>query len=142
MKNRTLPRILLALAAVGLLSGFTRCGHHREIDAARIERGAERIVEDVADEVDASDAQTEQMRGLAKRLTPQVLPIVKGHRALKSDLQKAWSEPAPERAPLHAELDAQLDRVESLLHDALDVALDLHGLLTPEQREEIAEEWD
>ncbi|MCA9550464.1 MAG: periplasmic heavy metal sensor [Myxococcales bacterium] len=137
MRTRLLPKILILVGAVALLSGFTRCGHHHRPDPERVQKHISRHVEDFIDDIDATEAQATQIRALGQRVSDEVPDAMKQHRAFKKTLTDAWKSPAPEREGVHQALDAQSQRVTALMHRMLDVALDLHDVLTPEQRQEI-----
>lgn len=139
MNKRIVTRTLLALSAVALLSGFTRWGHHRAINPERVQRHMTERVDDFIDDVEADESQAAQIRAVASRITVQVPGVVRGHQALKESLHKAWASPKPERGALHSQLDAQLKTATGLLHDLLDAGLDVHDILTPEQRKEVGQ---
>jgi hypothetical protein len=50
----------------------------------------------------------------------------------------AWKEPQPSAEPLHAQIDASLSVVGKALHTAADAWVELHSILTPEQRDEVS----
>ena len=53
---------------------------------------------------------------------------------------RAWRErrDEPDAKKLHALVDERVDEMRALAHQAVDSAIELHGVLTPEQRAEIA----
>jgi protein CpxP len=138
MRTRPLTTLLFLAGAAVLLSGFTRCGHrHHRPDAARVQKHIERHVDDLIEDLDATPAQAEQLRALGQRVSAEVPDALKSHQAFRETLVDAWKSPAPDRDGLHQALDAQSQKVTGLLHRLLDVGVDLHQLLTPEQRQEL-----
>jgi len=142
MNRPVLTTTLVAVAALALLSGFTRCGHRGPPDPERVARHIDHHVDDFIDDVDANDTQAQQIRALSQRVKVKVPGLMKGHLQLKKDLRDGWRSSAPDQKALHGELDAQLERFSSFAHELLDVGLELHEILTPEQRAEVSEDWD
>lgn len=136
--TRRLPKLLLLVGAVALLSGFTRCGHHHRPDPARVQKHIERHVDDFIDDIDANETQAVQLRALGQRVAAEVPDAMQQHQAFKKTLVDGWRSPAPEPEALHAAVDAHSARFTALLHRMLDVGLELHQLLTPEQRKALS----
>lgn len=139
MNRHLITKTLFAVSAVALLSGFVgSCGHRRgHMKPERVQRHMTERVNDFIDDVDANDSQAKQIRGLAQGLTDRVPTLMKGHKSMKDSLQKAWASPAPEAQPLHEQLDRQIEGVSSAMHAIIDAGVELHKILTPEQREEV-----
>lgn len=142
MKRSLLTTTLVAVSAIALLSGFTRCGHRRAADPERVARHIDRHVDDFIDDIDADESQAKQIRGLSARIKPHVPELMKGHQALKKDFKAGWASEAPDGEALHKALDGQIQRMSSLMHEVLDAGLELHRVLTPEQRKEVQERWE
>ncbi len=139
MNRHLITKTLFAVSAFALLSGFGGgCGHRRgHMKPERAQRHMTERVNDFIDDVDANESQAKQIRGLAKGLTDRVPNLMKGHKSMKDSLQSAWASPAPEAQPLHDQLDTQLEGVSSALHAVIDAGVELHKILTPEQRAEM-----
>lgn len=142
MKRSLVTTTLVAVGALALLSGFTRCGHRRAPDPERIARHIDHHVEDFVDDIDADESQAKQIQALADRVKGHLPGLLEGHQALKKDMRDGWASESPDGEGLHRALDAQLARVSDTLHEVLDVGLGLHRVLTPEQRAEVQERWE
>jgi len=139
MKRRLLTTSLLAISAVALLSGFTRCGHRGAPNPERVQRHMTEHVDDFIDDIDADKSQATQIKALAQRVIVQVPTAMQGHSQMKDTLHKQWASAQPDRAALHNQLDGQLKVLNGILHDMVDAMVDLHAVLTPEQRAEVAD---
>jgi len=60
-------------------------------------------------------------------------------RAEREAIRAELAKDRPDAAKLHALVDAQQDRARAAAHDRIDAWLELHGMLTPEQRAQLAE---
>ena len=136
--KKTVP-VLLGLAAVFLLAtGFRGgCGGHRH-DHARIDQMVTAHLEDALDDLDASEAQKGQVMALKDRLLKEGSALRQGGQETKRELVAQWDAPTPDRAKVHALIDARIDAMRAFAHQAADAAVDLHGILTPEQRAKIS----
>lgn len=142
MKRSLVTTTLVAVGALALLSGFTRCGHRRAPDPERIARHIDHHVEDFVDDIDADKSQAKQIQALADRVKGHLPGLLEGHQAMKKDLRTNWAAESPDGPALHRALDQQLGRVSGALHELLDVGIGLHQVLTPEQRAEVQARWE
>ena len=136
--KKTVP-VLLGLAAVVVLAAGFRggCGGHRH-DPAGIDRMVTAHLEDVLDDLDATPAQKGQVMALKDRLLQQGAALRQGSQETKRELVAQWDSAAPDRAKVHALIDARIDAMRAFAHQAADAGVDLHGILTPEQRAKIS----
>jgi Spy/CpxP family protein refolding chaperone len=89
------------------------------------------------DDLDATPQQTARAQALAKGLVVEAKPLAKQGLEARDTLIAEWKSPRPDSAKVHAVVDAQLDAVRGLVHRAADAAIELHALLTPQQRDEV-----
>ena len=136
--KKTVP-VLLGLAALfALATGFRGgCGGHRH-DPAAIDRMVTSHLEDALDDFEATPAQKAQVMTLKDRLLQQVVVLRQGSQETKKELLAQWDSASPDRARVHALIDARVDAMRAFAHEAADAAVDLHGILTPEQRAKIS----
>jgi len=129
---------IVPVAAVGLLTltGFAahRCGHDPERMRARVTAR----VEDALDDLAATPEQRTRVLALADRLLADGTAARDGHHEAVAALAAQWDRPAPDAAAVHALVDARVDALRKLAHEAADAGLELHGVLTPEQRAQVS----
>ena len=137
--KKTVP-VLVGLAAVFVLAtGFRGgCGGGHGHDPARIDRMVTSHLEDVLDDLEATDAQKAQVMVAKNRLLQQGGALRQGGQEAKRELVAQWDSAAPDRARVHALIDARIDAMRAFAHQAADEAVDLHGTLTPQQRAKIS----
>ena len=136
--KKTVP-VLLGLAAVFVLAAGFRggCGGHRH-DPASIDRMVTSHLEDALDDLDATPAQRTQVTALKDRLLQKGAALRQGSQETRRELVAQWDSASPDRAKVHALIDARIDAMRAFAHEAADAAVDLHGILTPEQRAKIS----
>jgi Spy/CpxP family protein refolding chaperone len=125
--------------AVGLL-GASGCGGRHSPE--RVEKLVQWRVDDALDELDATPAQRERVQALAKEQVQRTKPLVEQAQRARTALIAEWKAPTPDAAKAHQLVDAQLDSVRSFAHGLVDAALEVRGLLTPTQREQISKHLD
>ncbi len=122
--------IVVALAALSL----TACGAKGE----RLEKMVRTRVDRALEEVDATAPQKERVQQLEKQLLTDAKPVVEQGLATRQSLIEQWKSSTVDSARVHALLDAQFDSARGFAHKAADAAIELHNLLTPEQREKLS----
>lgn len=134
--TRALVHVLVALALV--VTGFRGgCGGHGH-DPASVDRMVTSRIEDALEDLDATPAQKGQVMALKDRVLQQGMALRQGGRETKQELLAQWDSAAPDRARVHALIDARADAMRAFAHQAADAAVDLHAILTPEQRARIS----
>jgi Spy/CpxP family protein refolding chaperone len=66
------------------------------------------------------------------------------HGATHAALLDAWKSETPDAAKLHALVDQRADEMRKLAHEAVDAGIEVHGILTPDQRAKLTkkiERW-
>lgn len=130
------------IAAAAVLSlALTGC-RGRGMDPERVEKMVSYQVEDFLDDVDATPAQRSRTEELKKQLLTDVTPLMKQSDGARTELIAQWKSPVPESARVHALIDSQLDTVRALTHKLADAAIEVHQLLTPEQRQTVTKRLD
>lgn len=139
--------LVVAAGVVGL-TGFTGgCrshgwGHGR--DPARMAGFVTDRVDDLLDDVDATPEQRTRIQAVKDRLLAASAQTRGGHAEAHDALLAEWKSGSPDAARLHALVDARVEEMRALAHQAVDAGVEVHGVLTPEQREKLtrkAERW-
>lgn len=126
--------VLFAVGTAGFRGG---CGGHAH-DPASVDRMVTSHLEDVLEDLDATPAQKTQVMALKDRLLQKGAALRQGGQEAKRALVAQWDSATPDRAAVHALIDARVDAMRAFAHQAADAAVDLHGILTPEQRARIS----
>jgi periplasmic protein CpxP/Spy len=142
MKNAAL--ITLAAMTFTLSTGFGGC-HHRnytpEERAKHAGRMATAVVDDVMDDVDATDDQRAKAHAVKESVLKEAAIVFEQHDMAKAELWAQWQSKQPDASRVHGIIDDRMDAFRKLLHKVADGLIELHAILTPEQRAEITNEW-
>ncbi len=135
---RTLSVLLALGAGLVLLTAFHGggCSGHR--DPARMERMLANHLDDALDDLDATDAQRQQIRALKDDLVAKARAIHAAQPDLRRELVAQWDAETPDMAKVHALVDQRLASVKSFADEVADAAAKLHAILTPEQRAKVS----
>jgi Spy/CpxP family protein refolding chaperone len=137
-----------ALVAVGLvaLAGFQGgcSAHHHGRDPAQVAAFVSSRVDDLLDDLDATPDQRTRINAVKDRLLAAA-QSAQGDRAQVHDaIVVEWKAEQPDAAKLHALVDARADALRALAHQAVDAGVEVHGILTSEQRDKVTrkvERW-
>ena len=144
--RRRRPRWILmtiAGALVLVLGGMTWSAvadSKRSWDGERFERFVEWKVEDMLDEVDASDDQRERVRTIASAALADMGEFRDFRRAGRDALVDALTQEAVDREALEALRQSKLETADRASLRLLTALADAAEVLTPAQRAELAEE--
>jgi periplasmic protein CpxP/Spy len=129
----------LALAAgVVALSGFAWGCRHRHDPARMAELVTERV-DAALDDVDATPEQRQRIHAVKDRMLARAKELHGDHAEGRAVILEAWRSDAPDAAKLHALVDERADAMRKLAHEAVDAGIEVHGILTPDQRAKLAE---
>lgn len=137
----------VAVFAVVALTGFRGgCGggHRHGRDPAQLAAFVTDRVDDALDDLDATPEQRARVHEVKERVLAAGKEAHAGHEEARAALLAEWKSQAPDRARLHALVDARVEAMRKLAHEAVDAGADVHGILTPEQREKVTkkvERW-
>lgn len=132
---------IVAVTAVALLAGVAvaACGgpRHGRFDMERVDKMISWKLDDVMDELEATDAQRQQLVAIKDRVMVRLAEERAAHEGMRPEflLELAKDQPDPDK--LHQLVDTRLEQLRPKLHEAVDVALEVHAVLTPEQRDRI-----
>jgi protein CpxP len=137
MKKIMWTTLTLAVFAVGALTltAFRAPGHGGH---ARMERFLSHRLDDLLDDVRATDAQRQQILAIRDRVVADAKALRAGHGDVHRDLLAQWQLDTPDAARVHAIVDARADSMKQLADEVTDAVLQVHAILTPEQRAQIA----
>lgn len=129
-----------ALVAVGGLAAWRGggCGAHGHgRDPAAVAAFVTDRVDDALDDLEATPAQRERIHAVKQRLFEKGAAERDAGRAARAALLAEWKAGTPDAARLHALVDERAAAMTALAHEAVDAAVEVHGALTPEQREKL-----
>lgn len=125
------------ITAVGALA-VAGCGRG---GGDRIERMSQVVswkVDDALDALDATEAQRGQVGQIKDRLLVEAPALAQGGEKARAALLEQWSSPKPDAARVHAIVDERIEAFRAMAHKVADAAIEVHGILTPEQRKQVA----
>ncbi len=138
----------LALLAVGLvtLTAFTGggCWHRGHRDPAQVAAMVTNHVEDALDDLNATPDQRTKILAVKDRMLAAAQAVHSDQKATHDAFLAAWKSDAPDAAQLHALVDQRADELRKLAHEAVDAGIEVHGILTPDQRAKLTkkiERW-
>jgi periplasmic protein CpxP/Spy len=130
--------LLTALALVGLAAGaLTLTAFRHSHDPARMERFVTHRVDDLLDDVAATDAQRQQIHAIADKVVADGKALRAEHQGAHKELLALWQADQPDAARVHALIDARAATMKTFADEVADAMLQVHGILTPEQRAKV-----
>ncbi len=138
--NRKIVAVAAALAvAVGLVgvAGFGYAGHFGPRDPAQVAAMVTDHVEDTLDDLNATPEQRTQILAIKDRLLADAQRLHGSHASTHGELLAQWKSDSPDAAALHALVDRRAAEMKALADEAVDAAIQVHGILTPEQRAQL-----
>lgn len=130
-----------AVLAVVLLSGFRGGGWGWNRDPERIKQVITWRLNDKLDDLQATDAQKQAVNGVKDRLFEEGKLMAQEHEAVRQEILTQLESDYPDAQKLHGLVDNRIDAVRAFAHKVVDAALEVHKVLTPEQRKELATEY-
>ena len=125
--------VCLSLALVG-------CGappDDENISEAQIHQRVSKGLDRVLGKLDATETQKVKVRAMAKDLIQKGRKVKATHKVTRDKLKAQWNSPRPDRQAVHKIVDTQLDVMKGFIHQVVDKVVDLHAVLTPQQRQEL-----
>ena len=157
-KRRGSRKVRLAIAAVALVGlgtaigvvategparavwhGFKEWRHHGPANEEQVRERAKRFSAWVLDEVDASDAQREQIDEVLDDFVAKAWPLREEHRAHREALITALTRPEVRREALEELRSQELALADALSGDLVDALVAVSGILDVDQRLALAE---
>ncbi len=139
----------LVLLAVGLVtltafSGGGCFGHRGHRDPAQVAAFVTNRVEDALDDLDATPDQRAKILAIKDRMLDAAKQVHADQGATHDAFLNAWKADQPDAAQLHALVDQRVEEMRKLAHQAVDAGVEVHGILTPDQRAKVTkkiERW-
>ena len=134
-----------ALVGPGLLAAMvvSACGHGMHGDITRDPEKAKAFVDKRLDsmlsELKATDAQREKITAVKEKLFPKALAMMGEQKKSREQLLALWLEPTVDQAKVNALLDARESAMRDFSRDLEASLTEVHDVLTPEQRAQVAE---
>jgi len=137
-KTKTLMVLPVLLGAVAL-GGWGACCHHGgPPDPAKVNKMVTARVDDALEDLQATPDQKAKVLALKDQLLADGLALRTGQREARTAMVGFWDQAAPDAAKVHALIDARVDAMRKFAHEAADAGLQLHGILTPDQRAKVS----
>ncbi len=137
--KKTLGIAALALIGFVTLTGFRGgCGRPDGRDPAAMAAFVTDRVDDALDDLDATDTQRAQVMVIKDRMLAEGQKLKATREATHEVLRAEWASEKPDAAKLHALVDARAEEMKAMAHQAVDAAVEVHAVLTPEQRAKLA----
>ena len=137
MKKIPWTTLTLAVFAVGALT-LTASRGPGHGGPAHMERFVANRLDDMLDDLRATDAQRQQIQAIKDKIVADAKALRAGHGDVHEELLAQWQLDTPDAARVHAIVDGRADSMKRLADEVTDALLQVHGILTPEQRAQIA----
>ncbi len=134
MKKILSTALVLAVFAVGTLT-LTAFRHHG--DPAHLDMFVSHRVDDMLDDVKATDAQRQQITAIKDKLVADGKALHATHADLRKELLAQWQSDQPDASRVHALVDGRADAMKGFADEVADALLQVHGILTPDQRAQL-----
>ncbi|HYR55218.1 MAG TPA: Spy/CpxP family protein refolding chaperone [Myxococcaceae bacterium] len=129
---------VLAVAAVTGVAAAAAQRAHR--DPKQVHDFINRKVDRLMDQINATDTQRTQINQLKEKLFSEGMDLRNSQRTLRRDLLADWDAPQVNADDVHARVDKQVEAFRAFAHDAANASIQLHDILTPEQRAQLKKE--
>ena len=137
VKKTLVVAAALAAAFVTLVAfrhtAFAQHGH----DPARMAQMVKNRVADVLDDVDATPQQRDQINAIVDGVIQKAQAAHQGQADAHQAILAAWESTTPDAAQLHQLVDQRIEAMRAVAHQAVDAGVQVHGILTPAQRQKI-----
>ncbi|MFL5302937.1 MAG: Spy/CpxP family protein refolding chaperone [Anaeromyxobacteraceae bacterium] len=130
----TLAVLALATAALGL-TAFRHGGHG---DPARMQQFIDNRLSSMLDEIKATDAQRQQITAIKDKLVADHKALRASHADVKKELLAQWQADKADAAKVHAIVDDRANGMKSFADEVADALIQVHDILTPDQRAQVA----
>jgi Spy/CpxP family protein refolding chaperone len=127
-------------ASVGLACGFVMLsgfsGKH-PFDPEKADKFITFQLNDMLDDINATPDQRQKVLAVKDK----ILSTMASNRSIRESTHEViatqWKSDKPDAAAIHAAIDKEFDAMRAAAHAAADQAIEIHAILTPEQREQV-----
>lgn len=135
-----MKKMITAALSVCLSLALVGCGappDNHNLSEAQIQQRVNKGLDKALGKLDATDTQKVKVKAMAKDLIRKGRKVKDSHKVTRDKLKAQWNSPRPDRKAVHKIVDTQLDVMKGFIHQVVDKVVDLHAVLTPEQRQEL-----
>jgi len=123
---------------------FSACGPHgrglsEDMQTERVDRFINSHLDEVFKEIDATDSQREQITAIKDRLLVELRAMKGSHKADLETIFEEMKKDKPDAQKMHGLLDTQIEQKKEFAHSAIDALIEVHAVLSPEQRTVVQE---
>ena len=138
-----MKRTIVVLVTVVISISFIACGHRSgDMDTDQMQQFIAQRMDRMLDKIDATDEQRVKIAAVKESFVAEMQKMKASHQeGFKFVIDEIKSE-APDREKLHRMLDERIDAHKAFAHKAIDAALDVHAVLTPQQRTLVLEKME
>jgi protein CpxP len=132
---------LIAIGVSALMLTACAARHHAQ-SSKHPERAYKLIssrVDSVLDEVDASAAQRDKVHDIKDQVYGDFKTLRKSVKKANLAAFEELKKDDPDAKKLHALVDDRMDEMRDAMHEAADSLIELHGVLSPKQRQELTD---
>lgn len=128
--------VALAFAGTVYASGgsYSECGAEKE---KRVRSKVERVL----NRIEATPEQRQSIDSELDNVIASLMELKGDQREIRDSLRREWANDAPNGEALHALVDKKIDEIRAAAHEFVDSGIAVHGTLTLEQRDKIAEHF-
>jgi Spy/CpxP family protein refolding chaperone len=141
MKTRT--RLLAVVFGVLALAAFKPFGGHHgpwgKPSPERMAKFATERVNDAMDDLDATPAQRTRVLEMKDGLVKEGTRIHGENQEARKELLAQWNQDKMDAQRVHELVDERVDVMRAMAHQVASYGLELHTLLTPQQRAKVSE---
>ena len=135
--NRAVIVGIAAVACVALAGVAIAANRLANRDPNRAYQHITSKVDKLMNEINATDAQQAQINQLKDKLFQEGMSLRQNRQSLRQQLFANWDAAQVNASDVHAQVDKQVDAWRAFAHDAADASIQLHDLLTPNQRTQL-----
>lgn len=137
MKSARLSVFVAVLVVAGIAVG-TSCRHRFRHDPEKMKKHVTYFVNDALDDLQATPSQRAAVLAAKDRLFERSLGLHADGRMTARAFLTEWERDTPDADRVHALIDERAAAMTALAHQAAAEVLAVHGILTPEQRAQVA----
>ncbi len=132
--------VVLVIGCALLLTFTTGCKRQcGKKSPERIKKMVTWVVDDVLDDIDATEEQTLEINYIKESLINEAIEEHKKDASKRGELLEEWEKENPDMKKIHAFVDKKVAKKSIFAHKVADALKEIHEILTPEQRVKISE---
>ena len=121
------------------VSGCKKHGSFGKKDPERIKKMVSWVVDDVLDDIDATDEQIFEINAIKDKLINEAIKEHKKEAVNRLELLEEWDKETPDMKRVHAFVDKKAGKNILFALKIADALNEIHGILNPEQRVKLSE---